>query len=381
VLGSPARAAAPSYLNIGYTDDFDAVLNNRFPVPSPVSGQPNQYVPISGWNQLFANHGQSGTRTIRVSVNWDNSTQPVPGDAGIQLEGKTITDENGLPRWEPSWFNNIVANAAGHNIRIIPVVFGCPSWACEPGKSYPSVDAVDDYGYFVARVARKFDSVADYMEVWNEPNGAAGGRVPHARFAAMLTESDYRLALGQAFGWYTSPNRILAGGVTMAEGSYDGDGPEVSWSTYLQRYLGASSSATYDVDIHPYDLYDYAAGGKSQAEAIQGLTTKIRNRIDEAKALVPTSRSLGITETGAPSRPPFGQSGQAQAHRNIYDLIVQRARFRTLLFYRLFNDEINPGQFDEYGAVTNPTNGEDGSNDGLGTAKSVWTSNGDLWGR
>ena len=147
--------------------------------------------PIALQKAEFARMARSGVESVRVVFPWA-AAQPAPGPVDFSL-----TDQ-------------LVALAAAHRLRVLPVVIYAPRWAAlnnNPGVSPPRNPA--DYAAYLRALVRRYGPRGSFWaanrrlqrvpirewEVWNEPNirsywnVRSGPHGPVLGYAALLRAS------------------------------------------------------------------------------------------------------------------------------------------------------------------------------------------------
>lgn len=144
-----------------------------------------------------------------------------------------------------SKFDDIVARAQQHNLRVIARIDSAPAWAHTDNpdpKAPPSADHLADFGNFIEQFVARYRGSVAAIQVWNEPNLRAewGGKtVDPARYTEML-----KVAYDAAKN--ANPDMIVLAAplATNKESlSYDGNLNEID---YLQGMYDAGAGKYFD---------------------------------------------------------------------------------------------------------------------------------------
>lgn len=116
---------------------------------------------------------EAGFRFIRQEFPWEDIEIHGKGDF---IDRRNDLDDDGQPDPIDAWakYDNIVALAEAHDIKIIARLGNPPAWTRALtdtiGTTAPP-DNFADFGDFVAAVAGRYREQLDYYQIWNEPNG------------------------------------------------------------------------------------------------------------------------------------------------------------------------------------------------------------------
>lgn len=105
------------------------------------------------------------------------------GWARQQVRWQDLHDRSGAIYWGE--LDNIVADAAGQNVKLLISVVRAPSWATADGQNgMPSREHFADFSYFMGEMAKRYKGRVGAYEIWNEQNLAHenSGRVANASF-------------------------------------------------------------------------------------------------------------------------------------------------------------------------------------------------------
>lgn len=232
------------------------------------------------------------------------------------------------------------------NMKVLPIITGVPTawvpradrtpcnFAAVPGSAsedanipwYPSTAASQaKFGQYAVEVLKFFDQCGtiDAIEVWNEPNGGAT-YIPFWVYPQIVAAVVNAVAAANAANQFSHPMRVVAGALVM-------DQDDV-WKTYLSYF--DSLALDFDVSIHPYDTKDHPT--LDWDEAADAVVDRVSYLYNQAAAQ--TVRNLWVTESGASSRSPYGQQGQARALKRLYGssgFFQGRARCKAALVHKL----------------------------------------------
>lgn len=92
-------------------------------------------------------------------------------------------------------YDQIVALAESHGLRVVARIDQTPGWARPPGtdQTIPPTN-VEAFGDFIEEFVRHYQGRVNFLQIWNEPNLAAewGGEIDPAGYAALLEEAATR---------------------------------------------------------------------------------------------------------------------------------------------------------------------------------------------
>ncbi|MBN1641472.1 MAG: O-antigen ligase family protein [Anaerolineae bacterium] len=180
---------------------------------------------------LLAPLRPAGVRWVRQRFPW-NAIERQPG----------MLD---WARWDA-----IVAACAAHDLRLIAVLDGAPSWARPNAASDDPLappQETSDWGDFAARVARRYRGQIAAYQVWDEPNLAAhwGGRyVDPVAYTRLLREGAIRIREADP----GAPILLAALAPTLETGPLN-----LNEIDYLRGVLAAGGAPFFDVvAVQPY---------------------------------------------------------------------------------------------------------------------------------
>lgn len=283
-------------------------------------------------NQMFGRLNDYSARTVRCSVYWDE-VEPSPG------------------YYDWSRYSHLILQAYYGGFKILPLVFGAPSWASRTfignGLYYPNESSHSAYGNFVAQTLSHFGSfgVTRAVEVWNEPN-LSRFFVPASTYKGMLNA-----ALAAVYArTYPFQFTVVSGGLFM-----DRSG---NWQDYLRAFMG--QCYPYAVGIHPYDITSYA--GWNQNAAVTEFVNTVKQKYQETSNIVTTD--IWVTEFGCSADPPFLENGKSNALQQLVGAsgyFASRARCKAVLLYRFLPQatlpDDNPALFATYPMLTRLADG------------------------
>ena len=114
-----------------------------------------------------------GFRFVRQEFTWEDIEIHGKGDF---VDRRNDLDGDGEPDPVDAWakYDNIVQLAQDYDVEIIARLGNPPAWTRALtdtiGTNAPP-DDFDDFGDFVAAVARRYGNLLTYYQIWNEPNG------------------------------------------------------------------------------------------------------------------------------------------------------------------------------------------------------------------
>lgn len=328
----------------------------------------------------------AGGKTIRIPVNWKAVEPDYPGQGLWSGPGYnygylgTKAQQYGLkvfphvvncptawipptqraqcnPECVPAHASNTPPDPNG------PYTFPAPYEYCYPylswNLSYPLGAACDLYADFYTRVIDLFDScgVIEAVEVWNEPNldhHSSQAAVPVTAFNAMLGA-----VINKVRSTYGTRITVVSGGLFLPWQQSNIH----EWTDYVDGFVNQCYS--YGMGLHPY----YTAGPDNSissnanadflADRVLALVDRVSDYLLETHGIA--IQDFWITETGAPSRGAYGESGQARALHKICQGFAARPRIKMMLVYRLY-----PWDEDDHESGESPPDYTDGP-EGVGT--------------
>jgi hypothetical protein len=211
-------------------------------------------------------------------------------------------------------FDGFVAEAARHNIRVLPVLFDPPAFRSSRPKGktkytyFPKSNA--DMGAFAAVVAERYGPDGGFWrshtelpnlpftayQIWNEPNLKAysGGKPNAGKYVAMLK------AVGPAIKAVDPAAEIVTAGLPDSRLS------KPNLYKYIQQMYSAGAKGSFDtLGINPYA--PTASGLISKLKKIRGIMAK---NGDSTSSIWVTE--LGWSDVGPGSPFRAGKSGQAK---------------------------------------------------------------------
>jgi hypothetical protein len=183
--------------------------------------------------------------------------------------------------------DRLVALAAGHNIRLLPILTYAPGWAAvaklgESGGLAPR--GVDDYEDFVTAAVRRYgpdgtftatvgpNGIIDHWELWNEPN--------LDWFWGCATPHDYAILLAAGAG---AVRAVDPDAVVVLGGLSPSEEPILQFEGFLNVLYDAGVSQCFDVvNLHPYHFQD------------QSPTTITSRYLDAVEDLLVQRRDLDV---------------------------------------------------------------------------------------
>lgn len=230
---------------------------------------------------------------------------------------------------KPNWgvFEQSVALAADHGMRVLPFAWGSPPWVArrlwlEPVRAW----GLRAWGSFLRRAVRRFGAEGDFWrenpelpylpihrwEVWNEPNIVTFGRADPERFARFVRAS------GRAVHGADPSADVILGGLFGRPLQVP---PNVSSGDFLNRlYRARRVKRHFDgVALHPY----VAVAGAMRPQ-IRNLRRVMRRHHDAATPLYVTE--LGWGSDSFESRWERGPQGQARELHRAFSMLVNHRR-------------------------------------------------------
>jgi polysaccharide biosynthesis protein PslG len=246
--------------------------------------------------------------TLRIPVYWFQ-VEPDPG------------------RYDFSGADELVGEAAKRGVRVLPFVYGSPSWLTADAAVAPqrTVEGRRAWARFLRRLVGRYGPGGAFWrgrssprpirswQIWNEPNfllfwrprPSPSGYVRLLRVAARaIRDAD-------------SGARIIAAGVAPVEAGM------LPWSFLAGMYRVPGAARSFDLAaVHPY------------SSTIAGIEYQVR-RVRRAMARAGDgAKPLRVTELGVASAGLFpnpfdrGRRGQARYLRRAYRLLLERRRWR-----------------------------------------------------
>jgi polysaccharide biosynthesis protein PslG len=246
--------------------------------------------------------------TLRIPIYWSQA-EPSPG------------------RYDFAAVDGLVGDAARRGIRVLPFVYGSPSWLTAEPALPPQRTARGRRAWatFLRRLVRRYGPAGDFWQgrpnprpirgwqIWNEPNFLLFWRPrPSPRGYVRLLRVAARAIRG------ADPSaRIIAAGVAPVEAGM------LPWSFLAGMYEVPGARHSFDLAaVHPY------------SSTIAGIEYQVR-RVRRAMARGGDgAKPLRVTELGVASAGLFpnpfdrGRRGQARYLRRAYRLLLERRRWR-----------------------------------------------------
>jgi hypothetical protein len=247
--------------------------------------------------------------TLRIPIYWFQS-EPRPGDYDF-----SSTDE-------------LVGQAADRGVRVLPFVYGSPSWLTADPARPPQRSARGRaaWGAFLRALVRRYGPGGAFWrgrpermpvrrwQLWNEPNFDLFWEPrPSPRGYAQLLRAGARAIRGEDRG-----AQIITAGVAPVETGM------LPWRYLLKLYRVPAARHSFDVvALHPY------------SSSLRGLEYEIRQTRRVMARAGDGETALQLTELGTASGGLFpnpydkGAAGQAAYLRRAFGLLVdQRRRWR-----------------------------------------------------
>jgi hypothetical protein len=256
----------------------------------------------------FALMKASGVETIRPVVYW-SEMQPERGGPLITLS-----------------LDRLMAQAARHGLRVVPVVLRAPEWARVQPSNFasPPRDPQDFAAYLKAMIARYGPNGTFWAEnpdlparpqrvwqVWNEPNLDRywSSPKPFAKDFVALQRVAYR-AIKEA-----DP------GATVVLAGFGND----SWNALEKAYDAGLNGSMYDVaGMHPF------SGRVANVMKIVRLNRRVMNRNGDARKPIMVTEITWPSALGTPATTTTGfettEAGQARKLTEAYEGFLRKRR-------------------------------------------------------
>ena len=251
-----------------------------------------------------------------------------------QAEGKMIWFE----------FDNWMARAKAHNLKVLIVAQGSPAWANgghgpydrPSGLNMPPLPAY--YSNFTNYVAALVRHGADAVEIWNEPNAGFWQPAPDPKTWAELIVLSYKAVKS------VNPSvPVITGGVCpLPEGSKNSNAPAAFLKKALES-VPALANSFDGVGHHPYVFADAPTAKDPLTAPYQWnaiLQTVTMNEVLAAHGA--GGKPFWFTEYGVPTGGPFGavtpdESGVIYQHYfDAFDqLTAQGIKLGPMFFWTL----------------------------------------------
>jgi hypothetical protein len=298
-----------------------ALLAAALPSAAAAADLPRGFIGVSPQNPAnaadFELMREAGISSVRLPLYWH----------GTQTKSPYLAD----PGWRG--FDREVAIAARAEIRIMPFVFGTPSWAAEEPIVLPVETPLQRWGWvsFLRAAVDRYGAGGEFWkehpelpylpfkrwEIWNEQNIVTWSREQNpAKFAMLLRMSGRVLrradpgAEAIIGGFFGRPLQIP---------------PNLAAANYLDRiYAAGNVKRWFDgVGLHPY-----VARAGAMKWQIEGLRRVMRAHGDARTPIYVTE--LGWGSNPGPTRWERGLRGQARELDRAFSMIsANRARWRV----------------------------------------------------
>jgi hypothetical protein len=248
----------------------------------------------------FDRMAHGGVRTLRFLIRWA-VVQPEPG------------------RYDWSSVDSVVAEAQAHGIRLLPFVYGVPSWIDQHENHPPLADPAERAAWqgFLAALARRYGRGGSFFsggperpirrwQIWNEPNFATYWESPQSprAYAELVALSASALR-----GVDAHAKVVLAGVAAVRDGR--------PWAGFLSHLLAVPGiRRSFDfVGFHPYSQNIPIL--RAQIERIRKLLTRAGAR--RARLAV---TEIGWASDGERPRPlVVGPAMQATLLRKSFEVL------------------------------------------------------------
>ncbi|MBV9213724.1 MAG: hypothetical protein JOZ25_08780 [Actinobacteria bacterium] len=307
--------------------------------PPASAGAPRQFFGMSAWNYPssfeFLRMAQGGVGTFRVNFYWPD-----------------IEVREGAYNW--SRYDALFADAARVGIRLLPTVWGSPSWAAQ-GASYPptshharkafasflrtSLGRYGTNGFFWRTHSSLPTRPPSGWEVWNEPShwkfwqpkANPAGYVKLLRLAAQVIRKR------------DPSTKVVLGGIPNVYGD-----PAIPFIKQLYKQKGFRGA--FDImNVHPYSQNTQAL-----EDAMAAVRRVMANNNDSKKP-------IWITEIGWASSGPkgdtlvSGRQGQAKELKNAYNAMVdmrKQLNIGMVVWFSWRDHPLDQGEADWWGPHT-----------------------------
>jgi len=253
----------------------------------------------------FARMERAGVETVRFLVRW-----------------REVEPERGRLDW--SSVDAVLAGAARHGVKVLPIVYGSPAWIAEP-ESHPPIDGARERAAWRGFLTALVDRYGREGSFWE----GAGRRAPITRWQIWNEPNfDFYWDPKPAVGEYARLLHISAGAIRGADrrarimlGGVAAVRSGMPWWHFLRR-LYRVPRIEHDFDL--VALHPYAPG-----------IHLLRRQVELAREIMDSARDsrtrLAITEVGwASSGPPTplvrGPRGQARMVKRTYRLFARSDR-------------------------------------------------------
>jgi hypothetical protein len=232
-----------------------------------------------------------GITSLRIDANWDSVQYGGPGTYDWTKLDQAVR----------------VARAAGFSMDLI--IDGCPPWAALAGTAGDTsplpASAAQFAGWAAAVAARYGPEGVGTFEIWNEPNTAAFW--PPAADPAAYTKI---LVAAYAAIKKVDPAALVVSGGLAPETN---DGTDISPIDFVEAMYADGAKGSFDaLGYHAYcfpalpDTYESWSAWSQMAQTSPSIRSIMDSNGD-------ASKSIWITEFGAPTNGPGGVGDQAQA--------------------------------------------------------------------
>jgi hypothetical protein len=258
---------------------------------------------------------------------------------GIQTIRQTFdwsTIERRRGRYDLSYHDDCVAQAAAHGVRILPVLFNPPRFhrrsrgraACPPRRNAA-------FARFAKRLVKRYGRRGSLWrqrpglprrpitawQIWNEPNLAIYwcGRPNARRYVAMLRR------VGRAIKRVDRRAHVVSAGLPPSK---------LSSAVPLERYIGAMYRAGGRRAFDSLAINSYARNHRELRRLLTSIRRLMNRRGDRRGSIWITE--LGWGDSGVEHRFIVGAEGQAQRIKRSFELIRKlrrRLRLRGVVYY------------------------------------------------
>lgn len=202
----------------------------------------------------------AGFRWLRQRFAWD-AIEPVKGE------------------YEWGIWDEIVRDVTRHNIRLIAVLDGSPTWArAEEDAANPLAPPLDpkDYGAFVAALTGRYRDWIQYYQIWDEPNIAPhwGARaIDPAAYARLLREGAIQVRTAD-------PDAVIL--LAALAPNIEPGGSNMSDLLFLEALYEQRAAEWFDVvAAQPYG-FDQPARARPEADRLSWRRSALLRQVMEA---------------------------------------------------------------------------------------------------
>jgi hypothetical protein len=301
------------------------------------------HAPDSAQEQQWGLMASSGVESVRTVFSWARA-QP---DQGVTSFAHT---------------DPIVARAAAHNQRLLPVVQGTPDWARrypDEGSSPPA--RVEDYASYLTALVDRYGPDGTFWsenpelprrpvrawQLWNEPHLDSYWLTPDGPWAPGYAEL---LKAGNAAIDAADPGAKV---VTAAFADY-------AWR-HLRKLYGQRTRRSFDVAAINF----FSARPRNVLKALRYVRRTMRANRDRRKQVwlteVTWPAAKGRDKPGARWQEPWIQTDRGMARRvaQVYKLLARKRRSVRLgrLYWYTWSSEYRPGDLFDFGGLVRWSDG------------------------